>query len=126
MPTFLVCGMDALSRDGQGVDTMEKHSLQLLGQALGTGRKDFFDIMLCFSLEHKGGLSSQDLRSTRSLTRAFSLSNAIAGDEPGGRQLISCELHSFLILQIEAYYSSGPIVQPFLSGAWSWSITEMR
>ena len=79
-----------------------------------------------FSLEHKGGLSSQDLRSTRSLTRAFSLSNAIAGDEPGGRELISCKLHSFLILQIEAYHSSGPIVQPFLSGAWSWSITEMR
>ena len=73
--------MDALSRDGQGVDTMEKHSLRLLGQALGTGRKDFFDIMLCFSLEHKGGSSSQDLRSTRSLTRAFSPSSATAGNK---------------------------------------------
>ena len=121
MPILLLYGMDALSRDGQGVDTMEKHSLRLLGQALGTGRKDLFDIMLCFSLEHKGGLSSQDLRSTRSLTRTFSPSSAIAGDRSKGQTLDFLYTAAFSYCRDEAYYSSGPFAQPFIS---CWSFTE--
>lgn len=65
------------------VDMMEKHSLYLLVQGPGTGRQEFGSFQVVLSLEHVGGLSSQDLPSTRSLTSTFSPSSVIAGDRTG-------------------------------------------